>query len=65
MKRALPKVTLFIVPCPWAGTSTACPNARKSVSTILLEVSVFPATTAAGGRAFSSEPSGAWTVTGA
>jgi hypothetical protein len=31
---------------------------------IRLDVSVFPATTAAGGRALTSEPSGARTVTG-
>ena len=48
-----------------AGTSTACPKAASTTSVILLDVSVFPATTAAGARAFTSEPSGARTRTGA
>ena len=56
---------MFIVPCPCAGTGTARPNARKSTSTIRLEVSTLPAATAAGGSALTRQPSGARTVTGA
>ena len=65
MKRSFPSVTLFIVPWPWAGTGIAEPRAAKRQSTIRQEVSTFPAATAAGGRALTSEPSGAVTVTGA
>ncbi len=50
---------LFIVPWP-----SARPKAARTRSATRLEVSTFPATTAAGGRALSSEPSGAITVTG-
>ena len=53
------------MPWPWAGASTALPNARMRQSAIRLEVSTLPATTAAGGRAFTSDPSGAVTVIGA
>ena len=56
---------LFIVPCPWAGASTAFPNARIRQSVMRLDVSTLPATTAAGRRALTSEPSGAVTVIGA
>ena len=65
MKRSLPKVRLFIVPWPWAGTGIAPPSAAKTVSTMRPEVSTFPAATAAGAPAFTSEPSGALTDTGA
>jgi hypothetical protein len=65
VKRSLPKVTLFIVPCPWAGTGSASPSAAKSASTMRPDVSTFPAATAAGGSALTSEPSGALTETGA
>jgi hypothetical protein len=57
-------MTLFIVPWPWAGTGTACPKARKSRSTIRLEVSTFPAATAAGETALTRQPAGARTETG-
>ena len=52
-------MTLFIVPWPCAGTGTACAKARKSRSTIRLDVSTLPAATAAGGRALTRQPSGA------
>ena len=65
MKRSLPSVTLFIVPCPAAGTGRAWAKAAKTTSTMRDEVSTFPAATAAGARAFTSDPSGARTVTGA
>ena len=55
---------LFIVPWPWAGTGIACENASKTTSVIRLDVSVFPAATAAGERALTRQPSGARTVTG-
>ena len=52
------------MPWPWADTGIACPNAAKTTSVIRLDVSVFPATTAAGGSALTRHPSGARTVTG-
>ena len=64
MNPGVPNVTLFIVPWPWAGTGTARPSADMTTSTIRLDVSVFPPTTAAGGRAFTRHPSGATTSTG-
>ena len=64
MKPAFPNVTLFIVPWPCAGTSIASPNARKTQSVIRLDVSVLPATTAAGGSALTRQPRGAFTATG-
>ena len=39
---------LFIVPWPWAGTGIAFENASKTTSVMRLDVSVFPAATAAG-----------------
>ena len=64
MNRSFPITVLFIVPWPIAGTGNAWPNAAITTSTILLDVSVFPATTAAGNRAFTRHPSGARTSTG-
>ena len=51
--------TLFIVPCPCAGTSAACASASRTVSAIRWLVSTFPATTAEGARASTRQPSGA------
>src|ERR671930_22440 len=51
-------------PCPAAGTGTDPPKAAKTTSVIRLDVSVLPATTATGGWALTSEPSGATTWTG-
>ena len=56
---SFPSVRLFIVPWP-----SACPKARSTRSATREEVSTLPAATAAGGRALSSEPSGAITVSG-
>ena len=58
-------VTLFIVPWPWAGTSTAPPRADMTASTIRLEVSTLPPATAAGGGRATRLPAGAITSTGA
>ena len=56
---ALPKVTLFIVPCPFAGSRHGQRRApRCTTSTIRLEVSTLPATTAAGNRALTRHPLG-------
>ena len=55
---------LFIVPCPCAGTGLNAAIASITRSATRLEVSTLPAVTAAGGRAFSSEPSGALISTG-
>ena len=60
-----PIVTLFIVPWPWAGTGSAPASAAKSASTMRLEVSTLPPATAAGERAFTRQPGGATTRTGA
>jgi hypothetical protein len=65
VNRSLPRTTLFIVPWPCAGTGSARPKAARTTSTIRLEVSVLPAATAAGERAFTRQPSGAVTRTGA
>src|SRR5207253_7868353 len=43
----------------------ACAKQRKTTSVMRLDVSVLPATTAAGERALTSEPAGARTSTGA
>ena len=53
-----------MVPALAAGTrsGTAFASARISTSTIRCEVSTFPPATAAGGRAFTIEPSGACSV---
>ena len=56
---SLPSVRLFIVPCPRAR-----PNACNTMSATRDEVSTLPPATAAGGRALSTQPSGAITVIG-
>ena len=57
--RSVPRVRLFIVPWP-----SARPKAASTRSATRLEVSTLPPATAAGERAFSSEPSGASTSIG-
>ena len=49
---------MFIVPCPCAGTGSTWPKAASTTSTIRLDVSMFPAPTAAGDRALTTQPSG-------
>ena len=50
---------LFIVPAPAAGTSATWAKAASTASATRWLVSTLPATTACGGRALTSEPSGA------
>src|SRR5439155_22322062 len=58
--RALPNVKLFIVHCDDAIT----PSAPYSVFVMHVDVSTLPATTDAGGRGLSIEPSGMITLIG-
>src|SRR5690348_15501045 len=60
-----PSVTLFSVPCPWAGSSAARASASRTVSAIRWLVSTLPPATADGARAATSEPAGARTAIGA
>ena len=56
-----PSARLFIVPALAAGmrAGSARARARSRTSTIRCEVSTFPPATAAGKRAWTTEPSGA------
>ena len=60
-------VRLFIVPWLAAGMSpgSAAASAPSATSTIRCEVSTLPPATAAGGRGFTRDPSGATTSIGA
>src|SRR5439155_21847164 len=59
-----PNVTLFMVPCPCAGTGIPPPaSARNTASAMRCDVSTFPAATALGERAFTRHPAGAVTRT--
>ena len=57
-------MTLFIVPCPCAGTvMPPAASARNTASAMRCDVSTLPAATALGKRAFTRHPGGAVTRT--